>query len=424
MANKPITVEFIADVAQYLREVKGMAVSTEDVAEALVAVSNSGDDLERKLGKAMKAAAGDADILKAAIDGIPKATGEAASEASKDFERIGDDARHSLDGVPDSARDVGRDTGRSFRQSLGEGMSSGRGDLGESISETLGEAIGEAPIPVAAIGLLALGIWNHFKAENEKRKKEVAESFDLVDLVTGEIDKIKQLDEALADLGGGNLQEGLSLANELAKTLGVSMQDVAAVIGGETNPAADKVRATLEAVVAEATKAGDEGRALTTAQYEAVTAAGYLLDTSKQNAVATGQAVDSANQYQRAYLGVNREVLDLNRHLADVDANMDGLIDKADQMLLKAADTNMDGFLDQLEIAKAGLDEAVIASGKLDPGMPQTRADAEAVRGSIANVPKTITVKVRADLTDYYRSMPGRGGTASSAYQDYVTRHP
>ena len=62
-ANKPITLEFLAEVSQFLRETKKVDVSMEDLSDALVATSNSSADLERKLGRAMREAEKDTESL-------------------------------------------------------------------------------------------------------------------------------------------------------------------------------------------------------------------------------------------------------------------------------------------------------------------------------------------------------------------------
>ena len=63
MAPKPVTIEFVAEVAQYLRAVKKVEVSTDDIADALVAVSKDSKDLEKDLSRAMRDSSRDTDRL-------------------------------------------------------------------------------------------------------------------------------------------------------------------------------------------------------------------------------------------------------------------------------------------------------------------------------------------------------------------------
>jgi hypothetical protein len=85
VASKPIRIEFVAEVAQYLRDTKKLAVSTEDIADALLSVTNSSEDLERKLSRAMREADKDVDTLQRSIRDQPKATKKAADAADGDF---------------------------------------------------------------------------------------------------------------------------------------------------------------------------------------------------------------------------------------------------------------------------------------------------------------------------------------------------
>lgn len=159
MANKPIRFEFVAEVAQYLRETKKLEVSTEDIANALLAVSNSSGDLERKLGKAMRDAEKDVDALTRAIKDLPDATDRAADAAGKDFKRLGDDAR-----------EAGREVGDEFKQNLGESLASG--DLGDLFADTIGGLISSLKGPVGAaaavVGTGALLIFNKMKEDYQQ----------------------------------------------------------------------------------------------------------------------------------------------------------------------------------------------------------------------------------------------------------------
>ena len=95
---------------------------------------------------------------------------------------------------------------------------------------------------ILRVGGLMLAVWSSMRAESEKHKQEMADSFDLVDLITGEIDKVKQFEEAMADLGGGDLQTGLDEAWRISRKLGISMEDIGNVITGLNSPNSGDVR--------------------------------------------------------------------------------------------------------------------------------------------------------------------------------------
>ena len=148
MPNRPISFEFIADVAQYLREVKKMEVSTDDVAEALLATSTSSQELEKKLSRAMRDAKKETDLLEKSIGDIPKATKEAARGGGSAFRELGDDAA-----------DAGREVGSEFRQNIAESL--GSGDFEGLVQGTLGGIAGSvkgafAPAFAGIAGLAAI----------------------------------------------------------------------------------------------------------------------------------------------------------------------------------------------------------------------------------------------------------------------------
>lgn len=240
VAGKPISIQFIAEVAQYLREVKRMEVTTDDLADALVATSNSSDDLERKLRKAMRGAAEDTERLERTIKDLPKATGKAADEAKKDFTRIGDEAG-----------EAGKEAGTNLAQNLGEGLSSG--DLSDTVQDALGEALGSIKGPVSAAfaagAAIALAVWNSFRAESEKQKAMLNQVLDITDEVTGAIDTIALLRLGVEELGGGDYGQGLRDVAKYSREIGVSTEDLVAVISGELNPAS---QATLDLLQDEA----------------------------------------------------------------------------------------------------------------------------------------------------------------------------
>lgn len=141
---KPISIEFVADVAQYLRETKKLEVSTEDIADALVATSNSADDLERKLSRAMKDAERDTEGLERAIKDLPKASDDAARDIDKDMSK-----------VEDSMADAGKESAQEFKQNLGESLASG--DITSIIQDTAGGLVSGLSGPLAAAAAVLAG---------------------------------------------------------------------------------------------------------------------------------------------------------------------------------------------------------------------------------------------------------------------------
>jgi len=355
--NRPIKFEFIADVADYLRDVKKMSVSTEDIADAFVAVSNSSDDLERKLARAMRESERDVERLEKAVRDLPDASDDAADKMVRDFDRAGDEIA-----------ETGKETGSDLLGNLGEGLASG--DISDTLQDTLGEALGKVSGPgsaaLAAAAGLALAIWNVFKAQSEKQKQELADTFDITDLVTGQIDKVAQLQEAFEDLGGGDMGAGISKAREIAIDLGLSMEDVGAVITGEINPATTRTAAYLQEQLDILAEQREEQGGLTQEQGDQEVQLQTLLDLHNQNANAIQVNQDRAAAYQQALAGVQSEAINIAGAIGQIDVNQDGVIDNADTLALKTADTNYDGLVDSIEVTKAGLDDALEKARQLD----------------------------------------------------------
>jgi hypothetical protein len=237
VANKPIRIEFVAEVAQYLRDTKKLEVSTEDIADALNATTKNADDLERKLGRAMKGAEKDTESLKRVLDELPDSTRRAAKAADDDFKKIGDDAK-----------EVGKDAGRNLGQSLGEGLSSGNVSdvLQEVLGETLGDISGPASAAIAVGAGIALAVWNAFAEQSRIEKQKLNEILDITDETTGALDRVAQLRLAFTELGGGDYGQGLLDAKKYADALGISVQEVGNLIAGDLNPRAQATKALLE----------------------------------------------------------------------------------------------------------------------------------------------------------------------------------
>jgi hypothetical protein len=275
VASKPIRIEFVAEVAQYLRDTKKLEVSTEDIADALNATTKNADDLERKLGKAMKGAEKDAESLKRVLDDLPESTGKAAKAADDDFRKIGDDAK-----------EAGREAGDEFKQNLGESLASG--DLGDVFADTIGGLIsslkGPLGVAAAAVGGTALIVFNKVKAD--------------WDALVGTLEASAQsvLDKQL-ELGKQYLsqQERLQIIADLvkeqpdvwrdiekqAKLVGVSMEDVGLAVTGSKLEQAE-LTAELQKTVAEGIKLVNTGRGYYTELTPAAEAAKRLMELLAQ----------------------------------------------------------------------------------------------------------------------------------------------
>jgi hypothetical protein len=273
VANKPIRIEFVAEVANYLRETKKLEVSTEDIADALNATTKNSEDLERKLGKAMRSAGKDAESLERVLKDIPKATDQAADKASKDFDRIGDDAR-----------DAGREVGDEFRQNLGESLSSG--SMEDLVSDTLGGIVGsmKGPLGLAAAGVAGVGalIFNKLKEDwqsTTEAMKTAAQS--LVDMqieVGRQILFNSEKQKLMQDLVKED-PELWAKVREQAEMLGLTLGDVGdAIFGGEDAMAAlkQKLMETVDQGKILNTGADQYGQKLTPAAAAAASILGYL----------------------------------------------------------------------------------------------------------------------------------------------------
>jgi hypothetical protein len=285
VASKPIRIEFVAEVAQYLRDTKKLEVSTEDIADALNATTKNADDLERKLGKAMKGAEKDAESLERVLRDLPKATKKAADAADDDFKRIGDDAR-----------EAGREVGDEFRQNLGESLSSG--SMEDLVSDTLGGLVGsmKGPLGLAAAGVAGVGalIFNKLKedwqATTEAMKTTAQALVDYQIEVGRQILFNTERQQIMQDLVKQD-PEFWSKTREVAESLGLTLEDVAdAILGGQD--ATDALKAKLQDAVEEGsllnTSADQYGPKLTPGAAKALELLGYLQKAEE----AAGQAGD------------------------------------------------------------------------------------------------------------------------------------
>jgi hypothetical protein len=288
VAGKPIKIEFIAEVAQYLRDTKKLEISTEDIADALVATSNDAADLERKLGRAIRASERDVESLRRAVGDLPRTTARATSDASDDFKKFGKEASES-----------GRDTGRDFASSLGEGLASG--DVSDSLTDalagTLGNISGPVSAAVAAGAAIALALYNSFADTSKTQKEKMAEVFGFTDLLTGEVDKLARLTAGIAELGGGDEATGWRDAAKYAAELGISAGEVAELVSGRISPDTEatylyvkEMERHYDAIAAQGTGLTQSQRETREAVRETLGTTELLRDAARDQAQATATA--------------------------------------------------------------------------------------------------------------------------------------
>jgi hypothetical protein len=424
---KPIKIDFIADVAQYLREVKKMDVSTDDVAEALVAVSNSSDDLERKLSKAMRDAAADTEVLERAIKQIPDATGIAATQAKADFDRIGRSAKDAGDDTKKNMGKAGSEAGSEFASNLGESLSSG--DISGLVGDTLGGLVsGAGGAALAAGSALAAVVWNAFKSNQEARRAGTQAIFDAFDEVTGELDKRALLRKSFEELGGGDLTAGLRDAADYTEALGISMGEFSQLITGQVNPTTDAIRQNILDVQEATEKQVTAQGYVTTEQMNTLEAAKETLGTTDLQRANLGDALTAQEAWTEATkaTGVNAE--ELRQNLADAvdEAARVGTGNEAlDELIAKAQEIGFEALTAQEQAALIGSGNTALAgvvtaagdlqtatgnakanmSGFPDPGMPQTLADAKSVDAYLRNLPKEHWIKLRTDNSQVQRAL-------------------
>lgn len=317
MPNRPISFEFVAETAQYLRETKNLAVSTEDLAEALVAVSDGGDDLERKLSRAMRDAASDVETLERAVRNIPDATDEAADRAARDFDRLGDEAR-----------EAGRETGESFRQSLGESLGSG-GSLTDAVTDTLGEAVGSlggaAGIAASALAGGALLIFNQVKKSWEATMQAISEQTEsmwgsAIDSVKGKIGEVAisisqtaLVQEEVNRLwreSSGDMQKLVEAGQEL----NINANDLVLARAGDEE-ALKRVRTAMADVYTE------QNASMTLTQ-DQIKATGEIEGAIFRAGTATDQVNAKMKAYNDSIPEVARAIELMGRETADVAANI------------------------------------------------------------------------------------------------------
>ena len=370
--NRPIKFEFIADVADYLRDVKKMEVSTDDIAEALIGVTESSDDLERKLSRAMRDAAKDTDVLERAVKGIPKATDDAADQAVRDFDRLGD-----------SARDAGSEVGDEFRQNLGESLSSG--NMEDLVQDTLGGLVAglKGPMGIAFAGIAGIAAlaFGQIKAKWEETQAAIAaqtESMwtnslaaarDGIGKVAIEISNTMLAQQELSRLWEEAPDDMVELVDH-AKALNINASDLLLARAGD-EAALGRVKVALD----------------------------HVYDV--QNA--TGEAtVDQIKAVEGVEGALYKSEEALKRNNAQVDAYNDSLPAMANFHTIMAQESGVTA--DNIALWKVHADEAAAA---------------------FRLFPNDLNVRLRVDASELRQYFPyGVGGGGSKAALDYKLRHP
>lgn len=252
MANRPISIEFVAEVAQFLKNARNVEVSVDDIADALMAASSDAKDLERKMSRAMKDAEKDVEGLERVIKDIPKATDKMADAAKQDFKK-----------VEDAASEAGQEAGEEFRQNLGEAVSSG--DLGDILTDTLGGLVSSLKGPLGLAGAAAAAgaaiAIQQVRADWESMMEALGGAFDGLMAQMQETGRYYQSaneqQQILNDAVRENAEEW-GPVRENAELLGMTVQDVGLAIleGGD---ATDDLKAKLLEARDAGTKVVGEG---------------------------------------------------------------------------------------------------------------------------------------------------------------------
>lgn len=143
--SRPIEISFAANVRDFLRKMRGVEDSVDEVAESLDDAAKDADGFERDFTSAMK-------------------------DAERAAERAGRDIGDSFDKVDDQFGEVGGEAGQEFKQNLAESLSSG--DVDSIVQDTLGGLIsglsGAAAGAATAVAGTALLVFNSIQEEAEK----------------------------------------------------------------------------------------------------------------------------------------------------------------------------------------------------------------------------------------------------------------
>ena len=208
VSGRPITLEFAADVAAFLKDVKKIDVSLEDVEQAFTAVGDDADKAAREIDGSMDKAGRSLRDFAAEAD-------RAARDTSGSFRRMGDDSHRAAS----SMGDAGREAGNEFRQNLGESIASG--DLSNIVGDTIGGLISSvsgglagAFVAVGAAGVLA------FNSIRERAERVEAATQRLVDVILGASGSLDELSrKAVFEEWFEGLKENTAAAADFAEAI-------------------------------------------------------------------------------------------------------------------------------------------------------------------------------------------------------------
>lgn len=226
MAGRPIVIEFASSVRDFLKGTKDVERSLDGIADELKDAGRDAEAFERRFESSMKDAARSAD------------------KAARDIKTDLDKGLNGKGGVAD----IGAEAGDELMSNLGESIASG--DLSSVALDTLGGLIGSlkgGAAGFAAVGIAIAGaVWNAFYQESQKLKELTNEYLDITDEVTQELDKLAALRLSLTELGGGDYGQGLADLKKYSQDIGVSFEELARVVNGETTPAVEETRRVLQ----------------------------------------------------------------------------------------------------------------------------------------------------------------------------------
>lgn len=364
MTSKPISLAFIAEVAQYLRETKKVEVSTDDIADALVAVTNSSDDLERKLSRAMRGAEQDTERLERAIRDLPKATDDAADKAGKDFRRIGDEAKEGFG-------ETGKEAGSEFASNLAEGLSSG--DLGSVARDTaFGLLTAFQSVPIAgqvAIGLAAAATaaYTIITGQSKAAAAEIQTIFDAF-VEEGGAAVRRMVQQSGLEKLGGTVAQGWKDAAKAADSMGLEVEDLVSLYDGDLLPVEQQLFDLMKKDYDLLLDKVGHGETLTTQE------ADRLKILNEQIPLIQGQVDKYSDAAEAAGLAVDAAGKPINQ-------------------------SNVIAYGDIIDGIKGDAEGVGPALGAGDVGLPQTRADAEAIASALARIPSVVNVAMKLNYS-------------------------
>lgn len=181
-----INIEFVANVAKFLRGTGDIEEALDDVIDALDDVGTSAKDSEADAAKALEGIGADA---KTAATDVDAAAEKMEQSFRASFDKVEAQSKatstavssHLRRGVSDedgSIKGKGKALGSELTQNIGEGIGSGQANLGDVVFGTVGGALGDIAGPLGGIaagaGLaLVIGMVNSARQRAEKVRAQV-----------------------------------------------------------------------------------------------------------------------------------------------------------------------------------------------------------------------------------------------------------